>query len=687
MHVAYSNTSEVSVMSFRWPLAIGYRRISPTIALSHSGVSRQTSSLHSCPPAVGLFTEKQTSSVMESFSSEAFALSHGLAHSEPPILSRALQAELLHVLENLPSKKKGMCTIGPFFALFGSISLPTLHFRPRLFFCLSLHPLLFSLLSSQQLLPMIAKETVKRRLQDHSHSDTDSRCSIGDLPVKRYRLSDTLERSSPHPILLQPKPARPPSGVPGAANSSGYEAFLNDSVENSDHAKSWPVYHTDPFVLEWLSSIPTGSSVITAREQFCRSDSCLKSPNIPAFSLDSRPKSAPTMPANPAQSSNHQPSSFDFEGYGYTQPTVVSHISSYAQSQAASSVSSGSQSRNHVQQANYRRILVHNHIHEPAHMQSYPEHVRKLLDVIRKERQSPDPLQEDIAADDSLFNLTRGASETQVEAYLHQKFFPTTNDALQRSDRHPMAKRSIPTASNFANMRVSNPVPDMLYGYRSEVAFTAEQQAKLDFLPNIANNESLSLPFFAIEAKGDGPSSQPSLWVATNQCLGAASSCVNLAEKFRTELFKHRSRAGTDSSPIHAVDSTAFSVATNGCETRLYVSWKQGDLDFHTGIAGHYILQDPEHFVRFRRHIRNVLDWGRDNRLATVKRALDDFILEERVQQQQQQQGPYPGNPMPPPPTAGSRTRTRSQRKRQRASSSYGGGGPSSGDSTQGSGE
>lgn len=78
----------------------------------------------------------------------------------------------------------------------------------------------------------------------------------------------------------------------------------------------------------------------------------------------------------------------------------------------------------------------------------------------------------------------------------------------------------------------------------------------------IANTPGLAYPFFAIEEKGDVPTGSGSLWVATNQCLGDASTCAET-------LNKRLQKGGL---AIHQIDTHSFSVVLNGSEARLLVS-------------------------------------------------------------------------------------------------------------------
>ncbi len=103
----------------------------------------------------------------------------------------------------------------------------------------------------------------------------------------------------------------------------------------------------------------------------------------------------------------------------------------------------------------------------------------------------------------------------------------------------------------------------------------------------VANNQyqGLLYPFFVVEFKGEGGS----LWVATNQCLGGSVACVNVAELLNRQLRE------CNSDKIQQIDSAAFSIAMNGSEARLYISWKHDELAYHMANVKSFLLQDPAH--------------------------------------------------------------------------------------------
>lgn len=125
----------------------------------------------------------------------------------------------------------------------------------------------------------------------------------------------------------------------------------------------------------------------------------------------------------------------------------------------------------------------------------------------------------------------------------------------------------------------------MLYGYNRD-GMSPQQQTQLASsmgIDIVANSQGMIFPFFVIEFKADSPGTSKGLWVATNQCLGASASCVNIAERLNRQLRECKNQEVTP------IDSATFSIAMNGTEARLYISWKHSELD--------YYMRDVESFL------------------------------------------------------------------------------------------
>ncbi|KAL7763104.1 hypothetical protein ACKLNR_006462 [Fusarium oxysporum f. sp. zingiberi] len=138
-----------------------------------------------------------------------------------------------------------------------------------------------------------------------------------------------------------------------------------------------------------------------------------------------------------------------------------------------------------------------------------PPHISTLVESFKKGRSSPEPMPQD---NDDLYDMEAGASESKVEDFVRNNVIPLSSgiDKIKRSDRVFVGRAIIPITNPYA--RISVPVPDLLYGYRLS-AFEQDQRMQIATCGNFAfaNSEGLTFPFFAVEFKGDGPSSKGSL--------------------------------------------------------------------------------------------------------------------------------------------------------------------------------
>lgn len=172
-----------------------------------------------------------------------------------------------------------------------------------------------------------------------------------------------------------------------------------------------------------------------------------------------------------------------------------------------------------------------------------------------------------------------------------------------------------------------------------------------------ANAQGLIYPFLIIEFKGDGPGVSGSLWAATNQCLGGSASCVNVAERLNRQLGRCQNKE------LRPVDSAAFSIAMNGTEARLYVSWKHIEIHYYMRKVKSFLLQDPEHFLDFRKYVRNIIDWGREKRLRDIRKSLGALSEENRTRASQLAKSR-------PPPSSVSSTSSRKRNSSSRGQNS-----------------
>lgn len=424
------------------------------------------------------------------------------------------------------------------------------------------------------------------------------------FPHAIHRLNEkTVQPALQQPALQQPKPKLP---------RPLYASFLRNFVDPVPPNCAESV-HT--LVSEWLESVGL------EREKHCRSENYLQlSGDTPVSRYFTR--SAPEM--------DH--TLFTDGGVALSTPTPDG-VSSYQAVTNTGSVGlsyldsapliskSPAPPPSLVQDPLYRSLnLAANNIYMQEPDDDLPEHIAELIARIRPERDSPGPSLDKISHDADLRELENGAGECDVENYFKREIFPTPMalGSLKRTDRQRMAKHTVP--SSGSEFKLSTPAPDMLYGYDRSKAFPQQAQLIISMRHNVvANNKGLIYPFFVIEFKGEGGS----MFVATNQCLGASASCVNVAERLNHQL-KHCMNA-------KLINSATFSMAVNGSEARLYISWKDSELNYYyTHRVEGFYLQEPASYLQFRKYVRNIIDWGNGQRMTEIRKSLD-CLLEESI--------------------------------------------------------
>ncbi|MCJ1461998.1 hypothetical protein MMC07_000598 [Pseudocyphellaria aurata] len=392
------------------------------------------------------------------------------------------------------------------------------------------------------------------------------------------------------------KPIQQPKPLPRKRPHASFLADTVDQLSSNPDPKRYRPESVDRFVTQWVESVSVSESY---RERHCRSDSLL---NHSDGDLISRrlTQSVPSMVKNRASTKSR------------------SNVQSVGSSDAAGSDANTNKSeKSLVLDPLYRSENLHyNHIFKRSKREKFPEHIRGLIDLVSRDRDSPEPSL-DIKQQDELEMLANGAGEPEVQSGFRDWIFFDSRDALRRSERMRMWKHAVP--SSGSEHKVSIPHPDMLFGYVRDLALPQHFSIKSLQREMTANSSHLAYPFLDVEFKGDG-----ALWVATNQCLGGAASCVNLTERLNDRL------KGCKNVEIRTLNSAAFSVAMNGTEARLYISWKHDKRRYYLQEIMSFAVQQTEQYLQFRQYIRNIFDWGMDQRLQEIRDSLDKLIEENR---------------------------------------------------------
>ncbi|KAG9253023.1 uncharacterized protein F5Z01DRAFT_637776 [Emericellopsis atlantica] len=398
------------------------------------------------------------------------------------------------------------------------------------------------------------------------------------------RLFDTTSEIEPFPT----KRARL-AGTAACLPAPGEDPDRTDESALHQTAHPQRPEFVDPLVPEWLESV--GSDRVRKRS---RSDSQL---HFHVDAISRRPaKSAPEL--NPTQN---------------VQGLLVSPAPSSPQAGVPVDLSSQCSTKSLVEDRTYRSFnLAANNIYLRPLREQYPDHIADLVNHVSRDRNSPCSSIEEVRQDAELNRLWLDGPQAMVQTYFRDRIFPTRSEGavLGLSQRLPMGRHAVPTTGS--QWKVSHPAPDMLYGYTFPDAFPRRHAQLISMGRDVTVTDQgnpLLYPFFSIEVKGDGGS----LWVATNQCLGASASCVNMAERLNHQLARRKS------DKARPINSAALSVAMTNSEARLYIT-----------CVDDFLLHDPARYLAFHTYVRNIIDWGVGERLGEIRSALAALSEERR---------------------------------------------------------
>ncbi|APA07979.1 hypothetical protein sscle_03g027490 [Sclerotinia sclerotiorum 1980 UF-70] len=260
-----------------------------------------------------------------------------------------------------------------------------------------------------------------------------------------------LKRS--HASFLESFAAEPPPSSP-----SKRSRYCSESVDN--------------FITHWLESTSDAASA-SDRRTYCRSGSFLDPsnddyiPRRPAKSISNMPYTEEDMGSSVPKRDND----------GFILPPTPSLYSGSNPAGARNSVSMSTPAsirRSLVDDPFYRvNNLCTNHIFlQNSYPKQFPEHVNSLVDHLQRDRDSPGPTSQQIEEDEDLQQLDMATGESDIENYFKNNIFPHTkvSDPLIHTDRNPMSKHAIPISSSV--YKISNPCPDMLYGYKKNFSIS-----------------------------------------------------------------------------------------------------------------------------------------------------------------------------------------------------------------------
>ncbi len=109
----------------------------------------------------------------------------------------------------------------------------------------------------------------------------------------------------------------------------------------------------------------------------------------------------------------------------------------------------------------------------------------------------------------------------------------------------------------------------------------------------VANRHGLLYLFFLVEFQGDDPGGAGSFWVATNQCLGEAATCLNMNEHLNALL----RQVEDEKVEVPTMRNVVFTMS--GTEARLHISWKHDAVSYPMARVEDFALQKPAVYLDF----------------------------------------------------------------------------------------
>ncbi|OTA97203.1 hypothetical protein M434DRAFT_392161 [Hypoxylon sp. CO27-5] len=213
-----------------------------------------------------------------------------------------------------------------------------------------------------------------------------------------------------------------------------------------------------------------------------------------------------------------------------------------------------------------------------------------------------------------------GLSEDDVKSTLKESLLNNPFMQMMRlkgikiTNKVGIDRQTIPSIRLEQELKLPTPAPDILFG--SPRTFIPGYQG------NVAQaNDTVSYPFLTMEFKG--------MWAATNQCVLGCVACSNIAGNVSDSLVE---------SGQPPLTTTAFGVATNGSEARLFVSWREKGEDntfqFNVSLVDAFILNKRVDYLTFRMYFFNICAWGlaRMNLLVTYTRRMHADQSPEDIQ-------------------------------------------------------
>jgi hypothetical protein len=247
-----------------------------------------------------------------------------------------------------------------------------------------------------------------------------------------------------------------------------------------------------------------------------------------------------------------------------------------------------------------------------------PEVVSSLLDKLQtREIEIPRCVKKRTPHENDIHRIWEATSYKDTCEYVSALFFDDDDHGVRFPRNKAMRAhlmRDLVVTHNF----LPTPTPNIIYEY-SKKSLCQPNAPKLPiWLDEEAKAETgLYYPFLVIKMQGHETNSNRDSHEAINDCMVASSICVEMIDKLIERLFE----LYNDNVPKRLND-VVFGIVANGGVARVYVTYAWCKGTEHTLKVASFLLEDPEHHLKFYKLVRSIIAWGNGERFEGILSAL-----------------------------------------------------------------
>lgn len=170
--------------------------------------------------------------------------------------------------------------------------------------------------------------------------------------------------------------------------------------------------------------------------------------------------------------------------------------------------------------------------------------------------------------------------------------------------------------------RISTPKPDIAFGLAETLFNEVEMLVNDRYHMYVQASEGIYHPWFLVETKTNGTIEEVEI-----QCCRGGAAFVRCARQLieDSDPDAFAAKHGPD------LQSMAFSLALVPSTAHIYYHWANKDIDgqvrYHMHFLKSFSLRDEDACAKLLSVVNNILDWGLDARLISVRKTLDKIHL------------------------------------------------------------